>query len=41
MTAWEKERNHFYKDKGVDLREIGTEGRIELDYDKKKREREG
>ena len=34
MTAWEKERKYFYKDKGVDLREIGTDERIELDYDK-------
>ena len=38
MTACEKERKDFYKDKGVDLREIGTDGRIELDYDKIERE---
>ena len=38
MTAWEKERKDFYKDKGVHLTEIGAEGRIELDYDKIEKE---
>ena len=33
-----KERKDFYKDNGVDLRKIGTEGRIEPDYDEIERE---